>query len=448
MKIKVIGKVILGGLLALTLTADPVFAKPSAKKTIRALVTKGGILKKLPLAGRAVAKKKSSTVSSLTVSGTPPLLSGLPEQSLKNVFWEAGLVDDMNDGNPSENACNTFNGGSQDGQSAGLGACYLAQNVGFSFETILSSATSFCYMQKMQTAPDGVTVSGAATVAAALTPPSGNAIKLTKVVVTGFPGEGSSEIFIELPGKGQNIINGNIYKHTLYFCDGETTPGSLERATIKNNLDYLMETLGNEDGSEFFSNISSKITVDSNGKLIFNPNAARDVDISFIQGGDSFFKGNLIIANNKIKNKTFDSFGDSQRKAYTVAKYTGNSIQTLRFTEGATKDDNFSVITEYRDSFYAAAPNNAEFNADLAAVDLESDTFYVSAPTIDVSELSDFDCDTAVAGATITMDFSNPALVEFTASCEQNRLEGMNFCRNDSEVNTAHFNSATQCFNP
>lgn len=446
MKIQSIGKIILGATLAISLNTDSTFAaKPKAKKTIRALAKNGNIIKKLPAASKAVSSKKTKA-SSLDVSGTPPLLAEMPELPLKTLFWEPGLIDDLNDGTPSQNSCNTFFGGTNDGESAGLGACYLAQNVGYSFETVLQSATSFCYMQKMQSAPSGVTVSGASTVSEALTPPEGTATKIVRVIVTGFPGDGPGEqnIFFEISGQGTNLANGNMYQHKIYFCGEDAAPQSRETATIKNNLEYLISNLGSDEQGDHFSSVSSKITVDNNGKIIFNPNSNRSVEIAFISDS-SFFKSSMTIVNNKIKNKTYDSFGSEARKAYTEAKYTGSSIQTLRFTEGGTKDENFSVITEYRDTNYVSAPDNAEFNAGLASVDIDSDSFYTSQASVDTSSLAEFNCDTATPEATITMDFSDSALQEHAASCEENRIDGMDFCNNDDDVFTAEQNFFGQC---
>ncbi len=441
-------------LLSLFLIQSNSDAAPKTPKEVRKYLktqaNAGKLLAKLPLASKAVNTRRRAGASILETSGTPPKLVEIPSTSIKNLFWSDGLIDSLNAGILPENGCQDFFGSSTDGRSAGNGACYLAQNVGYSFQTVLESAASFCYMQKMSTAPAGVSVSGASSVNNAMAPNSGTEDKIVKATITGFPEEGGptdQTIFFVIPGKGANITNGNLYAHTLYFCNGGTAVGK-ETAVIKNNLEYSISAI-NQHGAEgtFASTVASKITLDDNNRIIFNPATDKDVTMASLGGYCSYSKSEMTLAAGKIKQKSLDDCGGPEpRRSYSVMRYTGTSVQTLRFKEGGAKDNYSSVITEYRDTAYVSAPTNTEFNSDLSEVDLNSDSFYSSAPTLNTDDLAGFDCNRTDNVATITMDFSNPNLQAYTANCNDRSLNNMDFCRLDPEVNNAENYAFAHCF--
>jgi hypothetical protein len=420
------------------------------RKYVRAQAKTGRLIAKLPLTSKAVNTRKKAGAEILETSGTPPKLVDIPNSTIKNLFWGDGIIDSFNSGIMPENGCFDFLGSPNDGQSAGISACYLAQNVGYSFQTALQSAASFCYMQKMSTAPAGVAVSGAASVNSAMAPNSGTEDKIVKALITGFPEEGGptdQTIFFVIPGKGANIANGNLYAHTLYFCNGGTAVGK-ETATIKNNLEYSISAI-NQHGAEgtFSSTVTSKITLDDNNRIIFNPATDKQVNIASSGGSCSYMKAEMTLSNGKIRQKSMDDCGGPEaRKAYSAMRYTGTSIQTLRFKEGGSKDNYSSIITEFRDSKYVSAPNNTEFNADLSEVDINTDTYYDGAPTLDTNDLTSFNCNRTDNVATITMDFSNPTLQAYTANCNDRSLDNMDFCRSDPEVNNAENYAFEHCF--
>jgi len=431
--------------------SEPKFcdAQQSSKKKIKKFVKFGTVFKKLPMADKLARtkKKKSGAIFVQDSFGTPPLLIDLPTTPLKNIFWSDGVIEDINLGTPTVNSCQEFYGGGEDGTSAGLGACYLAQNVGYSFETVLQSATTFCYMQKMSTAPAGVTVAGASSVAEALKPEADGEDKIVKAVITGFPGEdaGFTGFFI-IPSRETNKSNNNLYSHKLFFCGGGI-PNSVERAEIKNNLDYTLSQINKEDGGGVFaSSVSSRISVDANDRIVFNPETEKEVTTSSEGGGCAFNKAEMKLKNGRIFQKSFDSCGGPEdRKAYTVVAYTGTTVSSLRFREGGFKDNFSSIVTEYRDDRYVKATNNNDFNGQLNKVDLATDEFYLEAPTIDTSEVDAFNCDRTDVAVNITMDFSNPELAQHAAPCEDKALDGMNFCRSDSQVNNAELGYFSDC---
>jgi len=298
-------------------------------------------------------------------------------------------------------------------------------------------------MQKMTNAPAGVTFSGTDSISAALTPNSDSVEKVVKVVIGGFSeGEGSIDqnIFFVIPGRDTNAENGNLYQHSIYFCDGSTATGK-EVATIKKNLSYIISSINRNmwfTEELFASSISSKITIDSNGRLIFDPSSEKLITMESTGGFCEYIKGEMTLNNGKILQKTLEACGDfGERAAVTAMRYTGNSVDTLRFQEGGSKDAFGTFITEFRDTRYVSAPDNVEFNEDLATVNLEEDEFYTTLPVIDPDAFQTFDCDREDADVTINMDFSNPELAEHTAGCETRGLDNMDFCRGDEAVSGA-----------
>lgn len=419
---------------------------------IKKQANQGTLLFKLPLLSKAVNTRKTSQANINQTSGTPPLLIDIPETSIKNLFWAPGVIDDLNSGSPSQNSCNQFFGGQGDGQSAGNGACRLAQNLGFSFQAALEGANSFCYLQKMGNAPAGVTVNGASSVKKALVPFDDTATKLVRIQVTGFNngggGNNSRNIFLGIAGKETNKNNNNLYEHSLFICNDNDVAEGLERAVIKRNLEYTISNLGSRPGQGTNSSlISSKVTLDGDSKLAFNSNTDKDVSLASLGGGCTSRKVYMFLKNGKITQKSREDCSSNLRKSYSIMRYTGANIKSLRFREGATKDENFETITEFRSGRYVSAPTNNEFNDDLQIVDIPSDPFYVAPPTINTSELDSFDCTRTDFDASITVNMNNEQLKEHVDSCENRALEGMDFCRNDSAVDNADQNFHSQCSN-
>ena len=176
------------------------------------------------------------------------------------------------------------------------------------------------------------------------------------------------------------------------------------------------------------------------GQLVFDPTRNRSATVSAEGTGENAyrFKSEVTVTpDNLILNKVYDVFGTHSRKAYSVSEFSGDGISTLRFLQGAYKDLNvesgqssggFETATEYRDTFYAAAPTSELISA-RDEVDLASDAFYQSEPD------AEFDSNGASCSANadieLTLDMANPTLQGTVAACEGERLEGMDFCRDD-----------------
>jgi hypothetical protein len=125
---------------------------------------------------------------------------------------------------------------------------------------------------------------------------------------------------------------------------------------------------------------------------------------------------------------------NSSRKGYSVSRFAGTSLADLQFLEGAFKElqDTFSFegATEYRDTYYAAAPDNA-YRAEVAAVDFSSDQFYSEGISIP-SRRSAFSCRTS-ADITISLNMAHEAMQPVGAECEGNRVDGsVTFCQSEA----------------
>lgn len=414
-------------------------------KLIKTYVNRGTLISKLPIASTSLSLKKTSSASIAETSGTPPLLVEIKNNPLKNLFWKDNVIDELNTGTPSQNACYQYRGVSVDGESAGNGACYMAQDLAYSFESVLSGDKTFCFLQKMISAEEGITVTGADTVEQALAPSPGTTQKIVKVEISGMPSGGTSSIFFIIPGKGTNNTNNYLYDHSLFFCEGNPAPRGFERGTINKSLSYNVSKVEVQSGNTSHTSITSKLDL-VNNRIIFNPD--REKEVSMERTGSGFCSAREVqmnFKNGKIRQRSHQTCNGRERLSYSILKYVGQSIKTLRFKEGAQKDLYRLISTEYRDDRYVSAPFNTEFNYELAQVDLNTDPFYSQFPTIDTSILSSFNCNRTDQNVTITMDFSNQNLSNHTAVCQNRGLNGMEFCRSDSEVNSAEVVFYNQC---
>ena len=110
---------------------------------------------------------------------------------------------------------------------------------------------------------------------------------------------------------------------------------------------------------------------------------------------------------------------------YSVSRFSGSGLSTLRFFEGAYKQNHtfgsFNGATEFRDSFYVSAPSNSMVGR-LDSVDLSTDAFYQS-PAQVAPLPSDISC-SARADLELSLDFENNAMRAVTALCEGERIDG------------------------
>lgn len=453
-------------------------ASKALKNACKALLASPNLqsagLSKLP-SPATLLSAKSSSASSSDVSGTAPLLVDIPGQ-VKNTFWRSGVIEAINAGTPTSEQCNEFFAGSADGQSGGMIGCYMTQNVGYSFQSILQSGTSLCYMKNAPTDANlqagGISIQSGSLpdgqVSKIFSVPSGAASRIIEVQVSGKsddhgnngndnnedgPARGQT-IFIKIDSQSDNTKNGNQYAFTLWQCHGGANPSGFERTEVTSSGQFHSTSIEASDRGNFSSEITAFLK-QSGDSLVYDLSKDRRAVANSQDSEHGFsFKSDIVVtSDNLILSKVYDIFGEHVRKAYGVSEFSGSSISSLRFLQGSYKEDSqqfgenhsFNGAIEYRDSNYAAAPSNALLS-DLNDVDTSSDGFYSSAPSVSV-DTSDLSC-SAQADLVITMDMSNSALAASVSSCEGERLDGMDFCRSDSEVNSAEQRFFELCRGP
>lgn len=417
-------------------------------------------LGKLPKAS-SLLRARASGASISDPNGTPPLLKNIPSivGGVKNLFWSDGVIDAIANGTATTQQCSEYFAGSTDGSSAGLVGCFGAQGVGFSFQSVLDGAGSSCYMKNI--AKQSLVDSGAVTVidgslpsggiANVFSPPSGSQDRLVKVVIAGFGGGGSQNGFLKIDSTSKLNNAGHQYAFTVYFCEGSSsTPTNKERVTVSTSGQYSYQGIYSQ-GSFVGQNTISARLASSGSTIRFDPTQNRtSLSNQDLGGGQSFKSSVTITPANLIENKTYDFFGAGGRKVYAISEFSGTDISDFRVIQSAVKQQFSSGSneggTEYRGSVgkYVSAPSNGLIG-DLEEVNFATDTFF-DAPASVNPDYSGLSC-TADAAVTLQMDFSNPDLGAIAQECEQEKLEGMNFCIDDSSVAAAMAAYATTCSN-
>lgn len=413
-------------------------------------------LSDLPGADQLVSENASSSNSSiLAVSGTPPALPDIPSVGVNSTFFRSGVLDSITAGTASDEQCSELFNSTTDGHSGGVTACYLTQNVGYAFQNILTSGTTLCYMKNAMTnamLDAGVIArtSGSfpnGNIEDIFSTPSGNSSRLVKI---SFPGA-SDTIFIKVFGANSNSSNGNTYHFQYYSCDGEPSAVSeIEETFIKTDGRYLSSSSSNSDDRLSSNEVTAYLTRVA-GELTFDGSRTRTAS-SISQSGSDQFKSYLELdSSNVIRNKVYDIFSLNSRKAYSISKISGTSIAELRFLEGANNEkhvdlsfgtNTYTAGVEYRDSLYVSAPSNT-YVSELSDVNIDTDEYYSSIDdvTFDSSGLS---C-SATPNVAITLNIADPNFAAVQELCEGVRLDGMDFCNSDTELQQAFNNFNSTC---
>lgn len=438
--------------------------KVSRRKLLKAL--KQGGLSQLPSAAGALAgntRSRNRTAVAGDVSGTPPALVDIATHPIGDVFWAAGSIDRLNSNAATPEDCNSFWAGTVDGQSGGLGACHMAENVGRSLASVLGAQNSLCYMQNFPT-PENVAAGGVQVTSGEL--PEGDithlfnapadAPRIVEVMVTGKTddgggqggqggqggGGGSQQVFLKIYGATANRAAGNLYRADLWFCNGDPTavPREYNTMVLTNAGRFEVDSAANEGG---YGGVRAEEVVGyvtgSGLDLAWDTTRPRTATTVQVRGDGAYKSAIEIGGDNRILSKGYDLFGSEFHKVYAVAQFSGTGADDVRFLAGAFREKNafgspFTGAAEFRDTFYAAAPGSALI-ADANAVDLDSDAFYAAPPalTVDTSGYSCGDTPDVV----ITMDFANSTLAASVAGCENEAFHHMYFCHDDGAVNGA-----------
>ncbi|MBP9837919.1 MAG: hypothetical protein KBC84_04325 [Proteobacteria bacterium] len=417
-------------------------------------------LSDLPGADQLIRENTSAARNGITaISGTPPALPDIPAAGVSNTFYRPNVLSNITNNTASNEECSELFNSGTDGQSGGITACYLTQNVGYSFQNILRSGTTLCYMKNAMTN----TLLNAGVVARAsgsfpngniedlFSTPSGNSSRLVKI---SFPGEASS-IYIKVFGANSNAANGNTYRFQFYSCDGTPSEVSeIEDTAITTDGRYVSTSKSNSEGRLNSSTVTAFLTRVGD-ELVFDSTRTRTAsNNSTSQSNADKFKSYLELDSaNVIRNKVYDIVSTNTRRGYSVSKISGTSIASLRFLEGANnerhEDVDFGTHTytsgiEYRDTLYVSAPSNT-YRSELTDVDLDTDEFFSSLPDVNF-DTTGFSC-SATPNVSITMDITSPAFAGVQSTCEGVRLDGMDFCNSDSDLQNAFNNYNSSCNN-
>ena len=442
-------------------------AKNSVKKMKRAIRQRGVGALDGSIAASIVKRAKSKTqrIGSFAVSGTPPTVLSLGDAAasgeLKEIFWRsvdgANVVDGINNGNPTQSQCSEFWSGVTDGASGGHGACSMASAVGRSLGTVDDGFRSLCYMSNLPTVENleggGIDVVGGALpeggIAALFAPESTN--KVVKVIVSG-DGPQDEHINLKVYGVPANQAEGNLYRVDITFCDVDGNARGYNQIAIKNNgqLQASIAEEGTEGGKSFID--VEGFLQQVGGKVTLNPAQPRSATATFFHTeGDqtSIFKSDIEVSGTSIRARSFDTFGGQLGKSDIITKFTGSTPATIRFTEGAFKDersfgeftDSFESAVEFRGSYYASNPSSPLL--DQISGDFD-DPFY-AAPSDEI-DTTGFECVTNDEAATvIAMNFNSAVLRNAITECEDRPYNNMNFCHGDRTLNEAVFNFADAC---
>ncbi len=391
--------------------------------------------------------KASPSASKLTTSGTAPVLKDIPTLGAKNVFWSPGFIDTLiASESATQEQCQEFFVGANDGQSAGMLGCYSVQGVGYSFQSILEGGTSTCLMKGLPTKEN--LSAGAIRVEQGSLPsndisqlfaiPPGAKDRLVKVVISNFqePGDGNGSGgggqvgFMNIHSAKKIAAKGNQYAYNLWFCNqGESTANNYEETSVSLGGVFAYKNVTSMQANKFQNEITAHLTK-SGSSVVFDLAKERTASSSGEFQGANFKSLVTVLPSNIITSKVKESFNGFARSNYGVASFSGSDLSNFRVLSAALKDV-FSVQSmqagvEFRDSVYVSAPTT-DLIPLLADVAIGTDSFYSQDGTV-TPDFSDKSC-SAEADVTISMDFSSPLLQQVFMSCQSDRLSNMGFCR-------------------
>lgn len=440
------------------------YSPSKALSKLSSILKKSGI-SKVPSTSSVIKSSSTSSnslsekVSVSTVSGTPPKLIDIPNQSIKDLFWRGNIVEDIATGNPTREQCDEFFGGAVDGTSGGLGACHMVEGVGHSFETLLRSETSLCYMRNLPTKSN--LKSGGITFVKGKAPDNditklfapGEKTRIVKVIHEELGGERdiSESIYIKIPSTTQNEAKSLLYRADIYFCPDEGEgPRGFNVIKVKSN--GQLQVMLRDDSREFGQG-SNEISVTgflkaSGNSVTFDTSKTRKSTLSSVRNSDKFKSQFTIGSDNIIELKNVNifenDFGSNTNKTYVLSRFTGSNVSTVSFLEGGFKGENgfgddskeFSGATEFRDPKYLSAPSNS-LKAQAASYDISGDSFYTSPPETDV-DVGGYSC-TVKTNIEIRMNKGQGTLEESLKPCfeQEQNFRSMEFCRNEPTVQLA-----------
>ncbi len=393
--------------------------------------------------GLVAAGASASSIGVSSVSGTPPTISEIASTGAATYFWQDGVLSGIIGGSPTDDQCIQLFSSNTDGQSAGFPGCYMTQETAYVTGNIIQAGNTLCYMKNFPTreVQDG----GGFTVASGSLPAGGitqlfaapaSTPRFVKINISS--GQNTQIGVIKIYSQAQNAANGDQYRYDMIFCHGDdASPTEFEKTRVTLAGEFIARSSssfgGQDESSGHGEGVVRAFLTRVDGDLVFNPELARSAVFTGVNTGFSY-KSSMTLVGDEVTNKVYSVEGGGTRKGYGVSHIDGTGAGSLRFLEGAYKEENlafgsFATAIEYRDSKYVAAPSNS-YAERLSEVDFGTDSFYDSAPALSDSS-APFACNHAVS-VEIALDMQSTVMQAVQELCEGERLDGMNFCSDDS----------------
>jgi len=428
----------------------------------------------------ATSGSTNSLVRALSTT-TPPTLGQLAmgEVSVDDTFFNGRIADLIATPptGPEDAVCqgqNPFWGDlTSDSAVAGQAGCMMTQQVGQTFSTLVEGGSSLCYMKNMPTAA-GIEITGFSGDASDIfsQQPTDQLVRVHVSNLASENPEEPSEQYVNIKVLGSNTVGSDTYKAILYFCadtsSSSAATGFESFEVNKTTGSFTTQSVGNEGSGGAHSLTSSAfIKEDSAGNIVFDLTQDRSASVT-ASWTDGIFKGDISISGEDIitaktfdKNTYYDPNNNSQinyRKAYAVSLISGDSLDNVKFIEGAYKDLNLDgdlnpqgfgglkAAIEYSspagddNNFYNAAPNNSLLSS---LPEDFSDPFYdeLADPVIDTS---DYDCE-ATADATVEMDFALAGIAAIGELCDSGTDHHFDYCWT-GDLGTAELTFRGACY--
>jgi hypothetical protein len=422
-------------------------------------------MKRLPASQSAVRSKRKKknrlalTYTGRAVSGEPPRLIDISSDPA-NIFWQSGHVDAIANGGATPDQCNTFWAGNNDGESAGFGACNMAEGLGRALELAAEGGTSLCYMKSFPS-QENLEAGGLSLVSGSLPDNDvtkifspGQEPRIIRVDIAGFPSFGEEEegeqdhsIFIRVSPKADTFF----YKAELWFCDGIGQSAAVSGTDVIEIENSGRITSRNENtgpgGEAFYSEFEGFLRPAKGGALQYDKDRPRTAEAGFASNQDSF-KVEMELKGRQVELKTRSGGGDAPFLNSAIMRFSGNSPEEVRFRDGAFNsifngDDGLSGTAEWRDTYYAAAPESPLVNKVQSQEEMSADSFFQSGPD------TNFDFSAYSCGVTpdihVSLDFSNQTLLASVADCQPQTFRNLDFCFGNSAISTAQQEFSNSC---
>src|SRR5262249_30913333 len=151
--------------------------------------------------------------------------------------------------------------------------------------------------------------------------------------------------------------SGDHYRVDLWQCSGNNLY-SVQHMRVKLSSEFTSSEVRTDDRGSERNTLSAFLKKGTEGLEIDPTKARTATSVYESTGGENKFKSDVAISNSDvILAKTYDNFGGTERRAVSVAHFSGTSINDFRYDQGAYKfqeggDRNGSNVIEYREPNY------------------------------------------------------------------------------------------------